>query len=217
MLRNAAVDIIASRLGKRTDLRDEIISEMDLIIGTELEKTGTYYIWQLSAFTSASLAAGASSLSLSGIIAFHEETPLYRSIPGDAVLAKLHYSDAIVPVGDPSLSPTGFPEAWTWDGVDQISFDKVTDQIYNIWYRAYMAASSIAGLYSDSGTNLENSWLKYAPDLVIGATGERMAINLRAPELAQMFNAQKMAAVARCYTEDIARREAMADRATTDD
>jgi hypothetical protein len=218
MLRNAAVDLLTFRLGSRDDLRDLIIAEMDLVISTELDRMGTYYLWQLTAnYNLGTLATGDYTLDLSaaGVLGFDENSFL-RAQAGsvDAPFMNLHFQDFLQ---EPLVSDTGTPEAWSWKTTDIMSFNCRASEPFTIFGNVYLTSASIAGTYADGTNNIENLWLKYAPDVVIGAVGERMGQNLMANEITARFNAHKVQALARCYNEDIARREQLADRATTEE
>lgn len=218
MLRDAVADLLAFRLGQRTDLRDTIIAEMDHIIQQELSKSGHYFLWQRGSWGAlATLAAGAMSVNLSSILALDEDTPLsIAKSPADVAPNELVFSDGFWPDIIPATQPTGKPSYWCWVGDGVLEFDRKADVEYVIYGRAYAADTSLAGTYGDAN-NIENRWLRNASDVVISAVGRRMSMSMMSDRLFQMFNNDFEKAWKRAYTEDIARREALADRAATDD
>lgn len=220
MLRNAAVDVIATRLGNRTDLRDAIIAEMDLIMTTELDLSGVNYLWQIEqgeylGRTIASEYRFNFAFSTPSLLALVEDTNLYFSVVGGSTEWQyLEYQDWLPPV---DINTLALPTYWTWGSDMLIHFDTLIQGQIDLYGKCYRRATTVAGTYSDPTNNIDNTWLRNAPDVVIAATAERMAQNIVAPELAQMFANQKTTALDRIYRQDIAKREAHADRASTDD
>lgn len=219
MLRDAVVDLIAFRLGQRNDLRNIIIAEMEHIIQSELSQAGHYFLWQLGTWRKlGDLAANASTTTLSGFLALDEDTPLtyVTEPPGIEIPQEIFYRENFWPDTIPSTQAAGPPTYWRWVGADTLEFDKKADTDYGIYGRGYVIDTSIAGSYGDSN-NIENRWLRRAADVLIAAVGTRMAQSLASPQLYQMFSQDFSKAWNRAYTADIAQREALADRATTDD
>jgi hypothetical protein len=218
MLRDKAVDLVAFRLGQRTDLRDTIIAEMDHLIQTELSKSGHYFLWQRGSWgVLGTLMPGYMQLNMSGVLALDEDTPLSISkFPADAKPEQLYFSDGFYPDIVPNTQPRGIPGYWCWVGDGVIEFDRVADVTYAIYGRAYVTDAPLDGTYGDAN-NVENRWLRNAPDVVIAAVGRRMSMSLVGDRLFKMFDNDYQKAWNRAYTEDIARREALADRAATED
>lgn len=218
MLRDVAVDLIVFRLGNRPNLRAMAIAEMEHIIQTELSLSGHYFLWQLGAWGKlGELQAGDSSLTLSGYLSIDEDTPItFATEPPEANVPQvLTYHENFWPDTIPVTCPSGAPTYWRWIGSDVLEFDKRADVTYGIYGRGYVTDASVAGEYGTTG-NIENRWLKRAPDVVVAAVGRRLALTLGAKNLFDMFDADFQKAWTRVYTEDIARREALADRASTE-
>ncbi len=218
MLRDKVVDLITFRLGNRTDLRDVVIAEMDHIIQQELSKSGHYFLWQRGSWTVlGSLTPGYSQINLSTVLTLDEDTRVaITKSPADGEPEPLDFSDGFWPEYDGSSLAQGQPTRWCWVGDGIMEFDKIADRTYFIWGRAYGTDTSLAGTYGDVN-NIENRWLRNASDVVIAAVGRRMAMSLQSDRLFNIFNNDYDRAWKRAYTEDIARREALADRASTDD
>lgn len=218
MLRDKVVDLLAFRLGQRTDLRNTIIAEMDHIIQQELSKSGHYFLWQRGSWAVlGTLTSGQSQINLSTVLALDEDTGVAISkFPADAEPEPLAFSDGFWPEYNGGSLATGKPSMWCWVGDGVMEFDKTADQSYAIWGRAYVTDAPLDGTYGDAN-NTENRWLRNASDVVIAAVGRRMAMSLQSDRLFNIFNNDYDRAWNRAYTEDIARREALADRAATDD
>lgn len=219
MLRDAVVDLIAFRLGQRNDLRNMIIAEMDHIIQTELSQQGHNFLWQRQQFgVIGALVAGETRINPGNVLKLDEDTPLSYVISGGGLQTPtlLQYVDGFIPAKFGANTDRGAPSAWTWIGLGIIEFDRIADKAYNICGRVYAGDPSIAGTYGDAN-NVETNWLLYGADVVIAAVGRRMSMSLMSDRLFQMFNNDYERAWNRAYTEDIAQREALADRAATDD
>lgn len=219
MLRDAVVDLIAFRLGQRNDLRNMIIAEMDHIIQTELSQRGHNFLWQRQPFgVIGSLVTGETRINPGNVLKLDEDTPLSYVISGGGLQTPtlLQYVDGFIPAKFGANTDRGAPSAWTWIGLGIIEFDRIADRIYNICGRVYAGDPSIAGTYGDAN-NVETNWLLYGADVVIAAVGRRMAMSLGADKIYAMFDNDFNKAWNRIYVEDISQREALADRASSDD
>lgn len=219
MLRDAVVDLLTFRLGQRQNMRNAIIAEMDFIIQTELSQRGHNFLWQRQQFgVIGTLVEGETRINPGNVLKVDEDTPLSYIISGGGLQSPtlLTYLDGFIPRKFGANTDRGAPSAWTWIGLGVIEFDRIADQNYQICGRVYAGDPSIAGTYGDAN-NVETNWLLYGADVVIAAVGRRMALSLAADRLYAMFDNDFQTAWNRVYVEDIAQREALADRATTED
>ena len=218
MLRDAVVDLLAYRLGQRPNMRNAIIAEMDFIIQTELSQRGHNFLWQRQPFgVISTLVAGQTRINPGNVLKVDEDTPLSYILAsgGSQPPTVLTYLDGFIPDRFGGTDNIGAPSAWTWIGLGVIEFNRIADQDYQICGRVYAGDPSIAGTYGDAN-NVETNWLRYGADVVIAAVGRRMALSLAADRLYAMFDNDFQTAWNRIYVEDIAQREALADRATTE-
>ncbi len=61
------------------------------------------------------------------------------------------------------------------------------------------------------GSNVENEWLKYVPELLVAAAGLRVARYMRSAELIQLFDVDYKSALAEMLIQDEARRQSALD------
>ena len=205
MLRDAAVDIIAKRLGQRTDLTSDIIAEMQLIQATTLERNGKFFPWfLLSEWSSASTVASEERVALpTDFLCESEEYP-FQILDSNGAwqnLTKRAYDYAFEMYPASEALPVLYAV-----GDDYFYLRPIPDAVYTIRMRYFKRGLSLA-------TNIENVWLKWAPDLVIALVGEVMARQYTQNNaLADTFAAKAGTAGEMLYSQHMAREEANRER-----
>lgn len=203
MLRDDAVNLIALQLGNRTDLNATIITAMQLVQDTELEATGVLMPWfLLTESASTVLAAGEARVALPNDFILEDEDWGLGIEDENGVIKWLRKEDYDVlqaTYGD----GTGKPKYYSLNGSYFYMFPKNPDADEVIHMRYYARADNIT-----SG-NIENAWLKHAPDAVMAYTGFYIADRiLQNAELASKFAAAKQAAFVRLVTHNESRMHA---------
>lgn len=185
MIRDSVVDIIAQRLGNRTDLTDAIIAEMQLAQEMRLEQSGTILPWFLATeYTEVETVAGEGRLVLpDDFICEVEDSGFWILNPDNAVwieLKKRNEDDILNKYG---VIPD-MPQMYSLVG-EQFTLGPIPDAVYTLRMKYYAKDESLA-------TNIENKWLKYAADLVIAEVGYVMASKHTMDDaLAQSYLADK--------------------------
>jgi len=203
MLRDEAVDIIADRLGNRTDLDTRIIAEMQLS-QTMLEQTwgATDMPWfllkELGEQASTSTVAGQERLEVPSDFLREPEGGALWVQDTDGTWSGLCKHD--IDFLRKHESATGLPRGYALVGK------------YFRFYPTPDAAYSVRMLYYASDTvlssNVTNSWLTYAPELLIASTGARIAYYIQDQQVAQLFLAQREIAFRAVISASIARDSA---------
>lgn len=198
MLRDTIVDSLVMKLGDREDLRTRIISEMQFCQTFRLEQNGRFTPWfMLTEYASINTTIDESRVVLpDDFLMEDEESPLF--IRNDAGTG---WDELVKGDGGKFLAANrerGKPEAYTVNGL-RIELFPTPDAEYQMQWR-YIAAQPVLD------TNVENSWLKYAGDLVEAMVGERMASDvLRNEKLAATFRDAKASSWDRLYVMHEAR------------
>ncbi|HYE38153.1 hypothetical protein [Methylocaldum sp.] len=190
MTRDQVVALLVQRLNNRTDLETRIISEMQLAQSVRLEQNGEFYPWFLVTEYATEMAEiGEPRIPAPDDFLMElEENGLWvEDAEGNwKLLTKGDEDDLQVALGN----CTGLPQAYAFSG-EHFTLFPTPNENYNIRMR-YNAAQPLPT------TNIENAWLKYAPDLVMGEVGEAVAaIHMQNPTLAAEFTKAKVAAWAR--------------------
>lgn len=173
MLRNAAVDLIMSRLGNRKDvaLRDSIITEMNFVQVNILEEMDLVPQFLLTEEATAVNDSGDKRLPIpTDFLMEWEDGGLYRF---DAASTDDPWKEMVKDDYDVLLrikTGTGTPQWYSQTGKYFFLFPE-PDAVYTWKMKYYARGASFAGLYTDTGTNIENVWLKHAADLLIAETG----------------------------------------------
>jgi hypothetical protein len=200
MLRDAAVGLIAQRLGNRSDLTARIILEMQLVQADTLERHHWLPWFLETEFNDAVAGYGDPRISMPPefLQEIEDETLWMRNRsetewqPLDRVA-----SDQATK----NTTTTGRPEAYTISGEYLVLLPYALDQDYLLSWRYYGAATVL-------DTNIENKWLKYAPKLLIAATCYALAEHVERRELKPEFQADITAAWDTLYRLHTAREEA---------
>lgn len=213
MLRDAAVDLLMARLGKRRDttLKDSIIGEMVFVQETLLEGNATLLWFLLSSTTTVVTVADDESITLpSDFLQEWESGGLYiqntdgtekELIRDDWDIIK---SEANV-VGS-NLSGTAKPTHYDLAG-DSILLRAIPDAVYSIKFRFYARQTSLTGVYGDAA-NIENNWLKHASDWLIAETGVIIAGQyLQSSKMVGVFQTQAQTALDRLIKKNTAFEE----------
>lgn len=177
MIRDAAVDLLMKRLGNQNDatLRDDIIAEMVQAQETVLEGDVFHPWFLVSEEASNSTAIGEERVPLPvDFIDLWDEIGLYRY---DATL-----SDPYIEMArddweliKKQLNYSDTPTHWDIGG-SYLLMRPIPDAAYPLrfWYIA--REPSLAGTYGEvGGGNIENKWLYYASDWMLGEVGAVIA------------------------------------------
>lgn len=205
MLRDAAVSLIASRMGQRTDLNDAIILEMGLVITTKLEENAVITPWfLLTESATSALTIDEERLAVpDDFIVEDEENPIFvldtesnKYLP----LKKIGYDEMVWKYKD---SENTIPSVYAITGL-YFTLRPLPNAAYAVKLRYY---GKDPVLVSDG--NVENRWLKYAPDLVIAATCAAVARGqIHDVPLAESFNGEIAGAWTRLKILNEARQHA---------
>jgi hypothetical protein len=200
MQRDDAVAQIALQLGNRTDLNSAIITTMQLVIETELESNGVLTPWfLLTEDSSTVLPLNERRVEIpTDFLLEAEDWGLgIENEDGEILWLKKDDYDILV---ERYLNIVGRPQRYALVGKYYYCFPYNPDSAHVLRMRYYAKAPSVV-----TG-NIENAWLKYAPDAVIAYTGFYLADRvLQNSELAAKFNAAKQAALVRLVTHEESR------------
>ena len=194
MIRDTCVNIIAQRLGMRTDLDDAILNEMQLVQEVVLEGTGAFLPWFLESTYSAQVTVLDSTditLPTDFLAEIEGKPPALYVVDGtDQQWTDLHKDDLNVLLA--KYPAAGTPAEYVIT-VSHLRIFPRCDAVYNIKF-AYYAKDALDGD--------ENLWLKHAPDLMIAETGAVMAGKyLQNPEMETQFKNDAQNARTRLYTK----------------
>lgn len=183
MLRDAAISILQGRLGNRSDLATIAIEEMKLAQEDELERHH-WLPWFLEVeYNTATARApeGRLPLPLDFLGEIEDEGLSIRTLT-ETKWRPLNRVAADEAERDPA-NPSA-PDSYTLSGENVILLPVVIDQDYQVSWKFYGKAETL-------DTNIENKWLKYAPKLLIAATGEMLCPYLERYDLIPVFQGQK--------------------------
>jgi hypothetical protein len=204
MLRDAAVDIIAKRLGQRSGLDAQILAEMKLK-QIALERS-PFLPWFLVQCTSFSCGIGQEYAQPAATFLREVDAgSLWIQATDGAwsVLNKDDFDQLVAYFGVTYPLTTGYPThyALLFNIVSKFYLFPVPDANYGMRLWAFMQDAVLE-------TNIENNWLKYAPDLLISETGMVMARFLRDEAAVKLFNDDRKEALARLMADNEARIQA---------
>lgn len=223
MIRDNAVDLLMKRLGNRKDtsLRDDIINEMDFVQDNILQG-GPFYPWfLLSEETYTTTTAGEHRLPLpTDFLHEWEDGTLYRKDTAATGATnpwiELTRDDWDILKNSYTTVAGGTPKYYDISANYFLLAD-TPDDAYEIWFRYYSKADNLAGSYGDAN-NVENGWLKYAPDWFMGEVGLIIAGQyLQSDTMVQIFATQATRGKKRLYDLDISMQESNKKRAMGDD
>lgn len=206
MTRDEAVAIIAQRLGNRTDLDSTIVAEMKLV-QTDLEQ-GDFLPWFLiSEHSQVTSTADEERVAVPSdfLRELDDEYNCLWYVDSDGVrnpLVKTDYDAALAKYG--KTSGTDAPEVYCLEGgyfrVFPVNSSTLTLEL------SYYATDQVLS------TDIENQWLKYAPSLMINATGKVVAMFIGNEGAQAAFTQGENQARAQLIKNDAARREAGRNR-----
>lgn len=161
--------MLGKRLGNRTDLNASILMEMILAQETKLEG-GSFLPWFLLTPTETALVSVAATETIAlpaDFLGLAEEYPLYlyqaANTPTKTELPKHSYATISA-----KYAVSGLPRAWAaLENV--IALAPIPDTVYDFRLRYYAKDVSV------TTGNIENKWLKWAPDLFVAEVGAVMA------------------------------------------
>lgn len=200
MTRNEAVSLIESRLGNRSGLSTRIISEMILRQSTEWERNAVLP-WFLLKPLSLVVNSTQSVQVPSDFIREYEEGEIWISKVGEDLRFRL-CKDLYARLMWRSIEndKTGQPDSYALVGNTFYLFPKPQDlYIINGFY--YAADQPLTG-------DIENNWLKYAPDFCIADVGLLIARHLRDENGVRFFSDDLERARKRLFVDDEARKNA---------
>ena len=183
MLRDAAVSLIALRLGNRTDLNDQIIAEMQLVQET-LERSPLMPFFLLTEMATAQTVTDIERVALpTDFLQEYEAGALwYYAASGDTLWTPL-IKRALEDFKGAELT-SGAPQYYAVTG-EYFRIAPIADAAYDIKMLYYAQADVL-------DTNIENGWLKYAAEWIIAETGTRIAAYIQNDKMISVFmqNAQ---------------------------
>ena len=201
MLRDTLVGLLEARLN-RTDLNASILAEMLLVQSVHLEGQGTFTPWFLeSEMSSASTVIDEERvpLPLDFLCAIEDEPLWLYDTTVTPVWAKLGKTS--VGLLTERYTAPGRPLRYAVTD-DYLILAPVPNAVFSLKMRYYMRDV-------EPTTNIENKWLKYAPDLMLAVLGEIMARQyLQNQKLAEGFATDVIAARSRLYIQHEARQHA---------
>jgi hypothetical protein len=183
MLRSTVVSLIAQRLGNRTDLDAQIISELQLTQDT-LERADMLPFFLLTEFVATVTVAAEERLKLpDDFLKEYEEGALwYYDATSASQWAPLKRSSMEQLKG--AFTTEGYPQYYALAG-NYFRLAPVPDEVYSV-KMLYYAQDTVLS------TDVENQWLKYCPEWILSETGARMAAYIQNDKMAATFmqNAQ---------------------------
>lgn len=205
MTRDEAVDIIAQRLGDVGATFDtQIIAEMKLQ-QTILEQSPQLPWFCSTRSTAVSTAVDTQTVSLPSDWLMEDDNQDQFITDSDGALTRLGKQDyGSLENADWFKSATGqesgVPEEYAINGSTMYLWPTPTEVLV-LTLHYYQEQTVLS-------TNVENVWLKHAPDLLIAMTGMQMGAFLRDPEALQLFQPGVAVAQKRMWDQDEARRQA---------
>ena len=205
MLRDTAVTLIKGRLAnnKLSGLDALIVAEMVLFQAVVMEGDRTKFWFLETLDKTLATVVDQDTLDLADAANYLTETDRggFWWVDSDGNRNEIRrgdYDDMVELYG----SDTGSPKRYAIVGSTVYLFP-TPDDVYTIWHLHYSREDSL------ESANIENAWLKYAPDWMIGGVGEIIARQYNNDEkMAQKFSEQAQQARARLVTEHTAREEA---------
>jgi hypothetical protein len=201
MTRDEAVAEVRKGLGFRpseTSLNDNIVAELKAA-QRDLEQGKSLPWFLLQENVSVTLPAGNYTIPLPvGFIREEESQPLryieendrqvrvVRRVLWDAISAYRH-------------AAPGAPKVYVILNTT-VYFLPPTDKNYNFFWSYYKTDTVLT-------TNITNQWLTFAPDLMIGEAGRRIAMKLRDSEAIAVFDSMRKDARVALFAEQVVRDE----------
>lgn len=197
MDRDTAIQRIQRGLGFRTDLSSEIalaMQEQQRLL--ELGKTLPWFLLQEDQILTLPVATRSVNLP-TGFIRMEDEGFFYTSTEdGEIEVIRRPYAEARDFYAD---RDAGGPEAYSLRKTSFYFFPE-PDTGYSLTYSYYKQADVLT-------TNVENAWLAYAPEVLIGAAGVSIATDVRDATAVQTFTALYTVGMNALMAEIAAREE----------
>lgn len=201
MTRDEAVAMIQQQLGFRTTLSTEIIAYMQLA-QHQLEQLPTkpWFLRSEDAHIYTEPDEGRIPVPNDFLQEVEEDALWYiEDITDTEAVPTPLYKDDVDQLRV-KLPGTGIPEAYALDG-NYFRLFPVPDDAYYIRMIYYKKGATLA-------TNVENVWLKYAPKLLMGATGLDIAGATRDMTAMKVFDSWRAEGAAALASQDEARQHA---------
>lgn len=199
MLRSAAVTIIRRKLGFRTDLEDEIVSALQQAQRLfEKGRTLPWFLRQEDQTLTITSGSGEISLPTGFIRECEDEGPHYTDTDTNAVtfLEKISLNVGLATFAD---ADDGKPLAYTLRNTT-IKVYPDRDTSYTAYWSYFEAADVLT-------SDIENAWLQYAPDALIGRAGMLIAEDLPNKEAHGAFSQMYSEGWSAAFAETILREE----------
>lgn len=199
MLRDDVANLIAQRVGKRTDMLAAIVAEMQYVQAFVLEQH-LWLPWFLETENAETQTlVGEERVRLpDDFLGEIEDQHLWIKAATDSewsALTKLEYDEAFA-----RYQGTGRPMAYAMTA-EYFTMHYTPDDTYTLRMRYYGRATSLA-------TNIENQWLKWAADVMIAECGQIIAGRyIQNAALGQQFADDATVAWDRLYRQHIAREQ----------
>ena len=209
MDRDTAITLIKARMKRAgdTNLDELIVAEMQLVQSTDLEGGPNLPWFLLSENLSAATTADEERVHVPINVEFtgndfireFEEGALwlYNNDEGKYELLPKDDYDIILA----KYPGGGKPKKYSLNG-DYFRFRPLPDVAYTLRMKCYLRDRTLS-------TNIENDWLKWAPDLMIAKVGAKIArYHLRDEKVADMLDNEATTAASRLLVQDTARKQA---------
>jgi hypothetical protein len=208
MLRDAAVDLLMRRLGKRTyaPLKDVIISEMSFAQEEILEQSETLPWFLITEQATVSTVIGEERVVLPDDFLQEWDDGALYIIDTSGGRVELVRDDWDTIKHTYNTLAQDKPRFYDLVGENYL-VRPIPNAVYALEMRYYAKGVSLAGVYGDVN-NVENLWLKWAGALLIAHTGFLVASEyLQSDKLAAKFIAQIQGADARLMAMNTAMEE----------
>lgn len=202
MTRDEAVALVRQGLGFKTAMDATIVSNMKAAQTTlELGPTKPWFL--LSEDATYTTVAGESRVPVPvDFLEEYEEGALYYAPPGeDAEALVKDVVDQLKRVYKSTQQAA--PEAYALSGNYFLIYPQ-PDQAYALQMKYYQKGVVL-------NSNIENEWLKWAPDILIGMAGSRVAAGLRDWKAKDTFDSQAQGALLLLQNQNEARKHANLD------
>lgn len=171
MTRDEVVAMVAARLGQRADLNASILLEMNFVQSVSLERNGRILPWFLqSVNTSLVTVAATQTVAVpTSFLGDDDEGGLFIHNTEDAEWQRLRKVDIADVLS--SAEASAIPERYALRGAS-FYLDPIPDAVYELRWMGFVADTLPGSLTAGNETN---SWLTYAPDLVVAELTRVMA------------------------------------------
>jgi hypothetical protein len=199
MLRDTVAELLLQRLGKRTDLLSAVITEMQYVQEFILEQHHWLPWFLESEWATSTTIVGEERVRVpDDFLGEIEDNHLWVKAVSDTTWTKV--TKEPYDIAYERYSGSGTPEVYSLSG-EYFLLRPVPDQIFSLRMRYYNAAEVLS-------SNIENLWLKYASDVMMGEVGQIMAGRyIQNPALEAQFKTDAERAWDRLYRQHIGREQ----------